>query len=509
MGTIKSLTSQEVVDYIQSLEDRSDRCYEGLELLQRNSWNVGSWASLVQAAVHVEGQIPREAYGGKSHLIVLLNLSRLIPIMCAWCRKHGDQRTAPMSQFRWSRARQLATQAAFEIAARYSPFCATFPAWHRDLMSAETFEPNGVTFSSSGDHMERRVSAYQKGFGPSNIPAPTVPRLPQMEALILEVMETIRYGAFEIHYPPPVRLLALLNETYQSRMAGAFRRYEGIPLGGFSLRDFRTVYASLTAVASVHEHLCFRWSLGRRYPLESIVLIHTRRFWTEQLSELSGVAPDIVAAILSDMTLGASRLMDLMVHPFVALDDDGRRLGVLPHFVLASNAEENILRTCSNIRPRFYDAASAQKEDEMREELTSVGSPFRLSGPARLRGEMPDIDLVVEDTETSTVAICELKWSRKPYSVIEHLSRDAELMKGARQLQMIQRFLSERIGFLRERRLLTRDLKEYRRVDTCWSPEIISSGFRPTDIGLSSASIHSRRCWVLQTCLQDWMPCSA
>jgi hypothetical protein len=154
-----------------------------------------------------------------------------------------------------------------------------------------------------------------------------------------------------------------------------------------------------------------------------------------------------------------------MVHPFVALDDDGRRLGVLPHFVLASNAEENILRTCSNIRPRFYNAASVLKEAEMREELDYVISPFRLAGPAKLRGDLPDIDLLVEDVETSTVAICELKWGRKPYSVIEHLSRNAELVKGTRQLQVIQTFLSEHTDFLRERGLLGRNLAEYRRVE--------------------------------------------
>lgn len=465
MGTIKSLTAQEIVEHIQSLEDRSDRCYEGLELLDRNSWNVGVWASLVQAAVYVESQIPREAYGGKSHLIMLLNLSRIMPIMCGWCKTYGNSRTAPISQFRWSRARQLATYAAFAVAGRYPPFCVTFPAWHRDLMSAETFEPNGVTFFSSGDRMERRVSAYQKGIGPGNIPAPTVPRVPDMEALILEAMETIRNGALEIHYPRPDRLLRVLNETYQSRLAGAFRRYEGIPLGGFSLRDFRTVYASLTAIATAHEHLSFRWLLGRRYPIESIVINHPRQQWVDLLSGLSEIAPDIVDAIISDMTLGASRVLDLLVHPFVALDDDGRRLGVLPHFVLASNAEENMLRTCSNIRPRFYNAASALKEAEMREELDSLLSPFRLSGPAKLRGDLPDIDLLVEDVETSTVAICELKWGRKPYSVIEHLSRDAELFKGTTQLQMIQTFLSEHTDFLRERGLLGRNLVEYRRVE--------------------------------------------
>src|SRR5208283_3444640 len=172
----------------------------------------------------------------------------------------------------------------------YSPFCATFPAWHRDLVSAELFGPDGVTFFSLDDTTGRRISAYQKSIGPGNTPAPTVPRLPEMETLIVEVMGTIRGGALEINYPRPGRLLRHLNETYENRLATAFRRYEGIPLGQYSLKDFRAVYAALSAVAGAHEHISFRWSLGRRYPLESIVLNYTRQSWIDLQSGLSAVA---------------------------------------------------------------------------------------------------------------------------------------------------------------------------------------------------------------------------
>jgi hypothetical protein len=71
----------------------------------------------------------------------------------------------------------------------------------------------------------------------------------------------------------------------------------------------------------------------------------------------------------------------------------------------------------------------------------------------------------VEDAKTSTVAICELKWGRKPYSVIDHISRDAELVKGTRQLQMIQTFPSEHPDFLRVRGFLQKTMTEYRRVE--------------------------------------------
>src|SRR5579884_489027 len=52
---VKSLSSQSLIDRVQALEDRSDRCFEPLELLHKNSWNVGTWASLVKAAEQLEG----------------------------------------------------------------------------------------------------------------------------------------------------------------------------------------------------------------------------------------------------------------------------------------------------------------------------------------------------------------------------------------------------------------------------------------------------------------------
>jgi len=466
VATSKSRSPRDVVQAIQALEDRADFCFDGLELLDRNAWNVGMWAGLVQAAAHVEGAIPHHAYGGKTHQIVLTNLSRIMPIMCDWCRRHGEQRTAPVSRFQWTRARAIATSTAFEAAAHYMPFCATFPAWHRDLVAAEMFEPAGVTFIALDNLEERRVSAYRKGMGPGNAPVPPVERPPDLENLIREVLGTVQQRGLEIHYPRPERLLRSLNEAYQSRLAAAFRRYEGISVGDYSLQEFRTVYAALTAVAAAREHICFRSAqINGRYPLESAVFHYAREQWIEQLSEMSGVGRATTEAIINDMTFGATRLLDMIVHPFVPLDDCGRRLGLVPHFVLASNAEENILRICSYVRPRFYNAASAQKEVEMREELNSCASPFHLGGPVRLRRDLPDIDLVVEDTKTSTVAICELKWGRKPYSVAETVLRDQELTHGAEQLEMVQRFLRDNPDFLRLRRVLSRSLNEYRRIE--------------------------------------------
>ena len=165
--------------------------------------------------------------------------------------------------------------------------------------------------------------------------------------------------------------------------------------------------------------------------------------------------------------LGARRLLDLWRIRFCwALDNDGRRLGLAAFGCARATGKKSYSELFPPVGPA--SAASVLKEAEMREELDYVISPFRLAGPAKLRGDLPDIDLLVEDVETSTVAICELKWGRKPYSVIEHLSRNAELVKGTRQLQVIQTFLSEHTDFLRERGLLGRNWRNIAGWNICW-----------------------------------------
>jgi hypothetical protein len=329
----KSQAPPDLIDRIQAIEDIADRCYERLDLLEQ-PWNVIAWCGLINCASILE-ELPRVAYGTQTHRIMLINLSRIFPILYRWSREHGNPKTAPVSKFHWTRARMRSTQEAFNIAHHYFGFCATFPGWHRDLLSAELFTPNGVVFLGLADRQARRVSAYQKGIGGAATEAlPPVPVTHEMEALIRATLETIKAKKLQIAFPRPDRLLRYLNELYQSRLQAAFRRFEGITLGQFSLGEFRRFFAALTSIAAAQENICFRWSLNRRYPIDSSVLHYPRQHWIDLLSDLSGVEDDIVSDMIDDLTLGSTNIRDLILHPFVSLDDDGRRLGLLPHFVL-------------------------------------------------------------------------------------------------------------------------------------------------------------------------------
>jgi hypothetical protein len=52
---VNKYAAQSVVERIQAIEDRADQCFENLQLLQKNSWNVATWASLAKAIELLEG----------------------------------------------------------------------------------------------------------------------------------------------------------------------------------------------------------------------------------------------------------------------------------------------------------------------------------------------------------------------------------------------------------------------------------------------------------------------
>jgi len=84
-----------------------------------------------------------------------------------------------------------------------------------------------------------------------------------------------------------------------------------------------------------------------------------------------------------------------------------------------------------------------------------------LQGPVGLPKPYPDIDLLVADEASSTVLIAELKWIRKTVRPVEILGRDADVVKGVRQLKQIREFLLEKPDYLYEQGKLPRRLSEY------------------------------------------------
>jgi hypothetical protein len=193
-------------------------------------------------------------------------------------------------------------------------------------------------------------------------------------------------------------------------------------------------------------------------------MVKTRSKWIDLLTEVSALPLAVVEAIVTDLTF-PDKPVDLIVHPFVPLDLNYRLLGLVPHFPLWSKADENIVRVCSYKNRKAFDAISLSKEDEMRQDLLSALPPQVTGrGPTALTKPTPDLDLILEDRESSTVVLAELKWIRKPMSVLERYARDQDFGKAVSQLREIERFLRKNPRYLFDHGKLSSPLSEFRHI---------------------------------------------
>jgi hypothetical protein len=473
---LKSESSAELVQQLVALEDLADDCFKDLELL-RVPRNLASWAALTRLVQLIEPTI--EKFGTpytREFLATIINAGRSGSLLLEWIRKHGSARLAPRSRFRWSVALERTAAQAFDLAHNYEVFTGCFPAWHRDRAAAEIVAPRTVRFTWIGGAVGRRVSAFQKGFRPESgergtaIPSSPVPDTPATRDRLARVLETCRpSGPRGFSYPEPRAYHEYLMPFYERSLASVFRREDSLDLGKYTLSTFKSLYVALLAICATHEILCHWWGKGRgKYPLNSAVIVREHADWVDTLSRLSGQHRDVVEAIVDDLTFpvgGPRKPQDLLIHPFVPLDAGSRLLGILPHFPLYSRPDENILRTCSYISPAAYHAASQLKERDMRSDLVS-GLPAHVAfgGPVKLPGGNPDLDLILEDHGSSTLVLAELKWIRKPLSVLERCDRDEEFLKGVDQLRRIEGFLSGNPEYLFERGKVSRSMSDYSEV---------------------------------------------
>ncbi|HEX3093536.1 MAG TPA: hypothetical protein VHW72_12980, partial [Candidatus Angelobacter sp.] len=325
---------------LTAIETLADAWFSKLALSTR-PWNLAYWAVLTTLVEMIEVVIHERGFGSAEHRIAMINLGLNGPVALKECTK---DRGHVELEFRSDPILSNEAKMALNGANQYTSFLYTFPLWYRGRMRAEIIGENHVRFVAIGGARDRQVAAWQKGFRAADSPRlpddprgdPFMPNILQSH-LLNAALETCRPGGDRsFFYPRPFLLLESLQKKYLQRLNELLRRDSGIALGSYTLGEFASFYAAFLALCGVHEHLCFLWGRTHQYPLNSAVLVKSRKSWTENCSRLSGVAPDKVSQMILDITFGSTRPLDLHIHPFVGLAMESDFLGVIPHFPLYS-----------------------------------------------------------------------------------------------------------------------------------------------------------------------------
>jgi hypothetical protein len=468
MAYLKDEIPADIAEILCQAEARADECWRALRLRHYPA-DLAIWAVLTGGIRMVEGEQATRGSNTPHFDAMLANLSRLLAVAVKWAIGHGQPPADPPR--RWTGELSAAVDQALELAKDYAHFEVCFQGFHKGRYAADVLSPSLIRFSVPGSERERQVSAYQKGLRPregrfTGQRAAQRPQEPRVVEIFEQALGTCRgTGSLGFEYGDPWPLWRELMPEYKDRVTALARRADTLSLGDYTLAEFNAFYVALIVVCAAHDHLCFLWARANGvYPLESAVIVRSTAAWTHVLSRLSGLAPEKCRPMIADLTFSPRQSVDLHVYPLISLGGANDRLALAPPFPLHSRHDENILRVCSQRRPQVYDVTSLEKQSEMLATARTVGSRYGADGPVQLPNPIPDIDLLAVDESCATVVIAELKWIRKTVRPVEIPERDADVLKGVRQLDAISAFLMENTDYLRSRGLLAQRLDQYEQV---------------------------------------------
>ncbi|WP_152554514.1 hypothetical protein [Burkholderia sp. A1] len=148
-----------------------------------------------------------------------------------------------------------------------------------------------------------------------------------------------------------------------------------------------------------------------------LCLILSRETWVSDLEEMSSLEPAKIEAFVDQLTFGnQSRSPDQALQPFVPMGAQG--LGVGPLGWLSSNLERNLLSLQARVAVKEFSRQSGLFERQMTDSLATTLRERWQHCVANRTFTMLDgkeeIDILICEPETKTVAVLELRWMLPP-----------------------------------------------------------------------------------------------
>jgi hypothetical protein len=468
----KSEALIELRNAVQAVEDRADECYKLLRLLNRPA-NEARWALLTAMALNLEITLQKGGRNGHRHRIRVINFDRCTSGF-KFIYEHGRPVSRLVQKYTWNGSLIADANHALMVTEQYMHFLNFFPMWHKDHEQVEVLPDGKVRFHIPRDSpRQRQVIAFQQGFRARgsdlaiNWRAPSKEESKEGKRMLDELFHASRQRglARKFSYEPSPELIEALRPQYRARLDDNFRHHDDFQLNGYSLREFKELYVALLILCAIHEYICYPFdSFGHPIPTSSLVMVKSRRTWTNELSEISKLDKALCEKILGDLTLNPStqKAASMCIHPFVPLDD--LTLAVAPQFPLASAVDDNILRMFSYTFDALFSAQNTEKERTMIERLRPAVSRFGFEPSVDLPDGTTEIDVILVDEASSTLLLAELKWSRKPNRTLERIDREKDIEKGVEQLKLIRSFSRKHPDFLQQRKKLPQSISDYANV---------------------------------------------
>jgi hypothetical protein len=168
---------------------------------------------------------------------------------------------------------------------------------------------------------------------------------------------------------------------------------------------------------------------------ESCVLAISRKTLIKRVSALANAGPEQAERFCAALTYGVgTRDPDPALQPIIELS--GGLCLIAPFLFVTSSLERNFLSLVARAYPKQFDAASLSFSLAMTESLRQA---FEAKGYAtRAAAHLPnkdggEIDLLVADAGSHSLAAFELRWMLRPAEPTEYINRDNEVQRKLHQ----------------------------------------------------------------------------
>jgi hypothetical protein len=175
-----------------------------------------------------------------------------------------------------------------------------------------------------------------------------------------------------------------------------------------------------------------------------------KRNLIDDIVRIGDLSPKTVSSFIDALIFGMGTTSpDPALQPFIPVAPD--QYAIPCTLILSSNWQRNLLSLHARVSSRTFDASSSVFEKKMTTKLMDrLPTPIYSRANVTISGEAQteEIDLVLVDSESETILICELRWMIQPGDAREVLNRMSVCYEKVEQAERKLTFSKSHISLL-------------------------------------------------------------
>lgn len=221
-------------------------------------------------------------------------------------------------------------------------------------------------------------------------------------------------------------------------------------LGTYTLQEYKRFNVSL-------DELLIKWIKNHlernpkitieEYPFKKLIKVFHKKWWVNQISQLSGLSEETVDSIIGDLTYSNTKNNDPAYQFFIPLSKEKLALSIC-FTSMYVRPERNLIALLPKLEDKAFNKLSNDCEAQqikMIRQLLNNKNIIIGEKKTKAQEKRPGMDILFLNIETLDLLFVELKWRIPPSSTSEMYAVDEHVEKGLRSLLIAQQYINQNI----------------------------------------------------------------